>query len=206
MRATCSLPRGGLDAVSDGSSRVTLLLRQWQQGDSAAAATLAGAVYDELRRLAASRLRQERHGHTLQPTALVHEAWLRLVDQRVDWQNRSHFFALAAQAMRRILVDHARRRHAAKRGSDPPAVDVDDLLDRLPAPMPDERLIAMDEALTRLTALDPRQARVVELRFFTGLSVAETAEVLDISPATVKREWASARAWLFDAIEAPPGA
>jgi RNA polymerase sigma factor (TIGR02999 family) len=192
--------------MSDGPSRVTLLLREWQRGDATAGADLASAVYDELRRLAASRLRQERHGHTLQATALVHETWLKLVDQRVDWQNRGHFFALAAQAMRRILVDHARRRHAAKRGNDQPSAHVDDILDLLPAPMPDERLLAMDEALTRLAALDARQAQVVELRFFTGLSVSETAQVLDVSPTTVKREWASARAWLFDAIEAPPGA
>ena len=189
--------------MSDEPSRVTILLRDWQSGDARAGADLAAAVYDELRRLAAARLRLERADHTLQPTALVNEAWLKLVDQRAGWQNRSHFFALAAQAMRRILVDHARRRHSAKRGSDPDTVPVDDVLDLLPSPLPDERLIAVDEALTRLAALDQRQARVVELRFFAGLSVTDTAQILDLSPTTVKREWASARAWLFDAIEGP---
>ena len=189
--------------MSDEPSRVTLLLRDWQRGDPRAGADLAVAVYDELRRLAASRLRQERGNHTLQPTALVNEAWLKLVDQHAGWQNRGHFFALAAQAMRRILVDHARRRHSAKRGSDPLTVPVEDVLDLLPSPLPDERLLAVDEALTRLAALDPRQAQVVELRFFAGLSVADTAQVLEVSPTTVKREWASARAWLFDAVEAP---
>ncbi|MEP7116450.1 MAG: sigma-70 family RNA polymerase sigma factor [Acidobacteriota bacterium] len=189
--------------MTDHPSRVTVLLREWQGGDARAGADLAAAVYDELRRLAASRLRLERGNHTLQATALVNEAWLKLVDQRSGWQNRGHFFALAAQAMRRILVDHARRRHSAKRGRDPDMVPVDDVLDLLPSPLPDERLIAVDEALTQLAVLDPRQAQVVELRFFAGLSVADVAQVLDVSPTTVKREWASARAWLFDAIEAP---
>ena len=191
--------------MPDEPSRVTVLLREWQGGDARAGADLAAAVYDELRRLAASRLRLERGDHTLQPTALVHEAWLKLVNQRAGWQNRGHFFALAAQAMRRILVDHARRRQSIKRGSDQGTVPVDDVLDLLPSPMPDERLIAMDQALTRLAAIDPRQAQVVELRFFAGLSVADVSQVLDVSPTTVKREWASARAWLFDAIEAPRG-
>ncbi len=194
---------GRSDWMSDEPSRVTLLLRDWQRGDARAGADLAATVYDELRRLAASRLRHERGNHTLQPTALVNEAWLKLVDQRAGWQNRGHFFALAAQAMRRILVDHARRRQSAKRGSDPLTVPVEDMLDLLPSPLPDDRLLAVDVALTRLAALDPRQAQVVELRFFAGLSVADTAQVLDVSPTTVKREWASARAWLFDAIEAP---
>lgn len=195
---------GRPEAMSEGPSRVTQLLRDWQRGDARAGADLAATVYDELRRLAASRLRMERRHHTLQPTALVNEAWLKLVDQRADWQNRRHFFALAAQAMRRILVDHARRRHTAKRGHDEAPVPVDHVLDLLPSPMPDERLLALDDALTRLAALDPRQAEVVELRFFAGLSVEDTAQVLDVSATTVKREWASARAWLFDAIEASP--
>lgn len=200
-----SLHWGRSERMSDGPSRVTILLRDWQRGDPRAGADLASAVYDELRRLAASRLRMERRDHTLQATALVNEAWLKLVDQRAGWQNRSHFFALAAQAMRRILVDHARRRHTAKRGHDGPTVPVEEVLDLLPSPLPDERLLAVDEALTRLAALDPRQAQVVELRFFAGLSVEDTAQVLAVSPTTVKREWASARVWLFDAIEAPPG-
>lgn len=195
---------GRSDRMSDEPSRVTILLHDWQRGDPRAGADLASAVYDELRRLAAARLRMERRDHTLQATALVNEAWLKLVDQRTDWQNRRHFFALAAQAMRRILVDHARRRHTAKRGRDESTVPIDDVLDLLPSPLPDERLLAVDEALTRLAALDPRQAQVVELRFFAGLSVEDTAQVLEVSPTTVKREWASARVWLFDAIEAPP--
>lgn len=191
--------------MSDGPGRLTQLLHGWHEGDAHAGAELAAAVYDELRRLAASRLRLERGHHTLQPTALVNEAWLRLVDQRVDWKSRGHFFALAAQAMRRILVDHARRRQSAKRGHDPAVVPLDEVADLLPSPLPDGRLLAMDEALTRLATLDPRQALVVELRFFAGLSVVDTAQVLDISPTTVKREWMTARAWLFDAIEAPRG-
>ena len=186
--------------MTDEPARLTRLLRDWQRGDADAGAALASAVHDELRRVAAARLRLERDNHTLQPTALVNEAWLRLVDQRVDWQGRGHFFALAAQAMRRILVDHARRRCSNKRGGNAPVASVDDLEELLPSPMPDERLLAMDEALTRLADIDPRQARVVELRFFAGLSVADTAAALDISPTTVKREWATARAWLFDAI------
>lgn len=191
--------------MSDRPHRLTRLLKDWQRGDARAGADLATAVYDELRRIAASRLRLERDNHTLQPTALVNEAWLRLVDQRVDWQGRAHFFALAAQAMRRILVDHARRRHSVKRGGAQSALPVDDLAELLPSPMPDERLLAMDEALTQLATIDLRQAQIVELRFFAGLSVVDTATALDISPTTVKREWASARAWLFDAIESPGG-
>ena len=179
---------------------VTRLLSAARTGDRSAVDSLYRAVYAELHRLALSQMRREGRAPTLQPTALVNEAWLRLVDQRVDWQGRGHFFALAAQAMRRILVDHARRRCSNKRGGNQPAASVDDLEDVLPSPMPDERLLAMDEALTRLADIDPRQARVVELRFFAGLSVADTAAALDISPTTVKREWATARAWLFDAI------
>jgi RNA polymerase sigma factor (TIGR02999 family) len=150
-------------------------------------------VYTELRKLAASYLRVERPDHTLQPTALVHEAYLRLVDQRsVNWQNRAHFFGIAAQMMRRILVDHARRRQAAKR---------DGATYRLytseeEATARDPELLALDEALSGLEALDARQARIVELRFFGGLTVEETAEVAGVSPATVKREWRTARAWL----------
>jgi RNA polymerase sigma-70 factor (ECF subfamily) len=185
-------------------SSVTQLLRQWQQGDTAAAADLVAAIHAELRRLAAVRLRQERRDHTLQPTALVNEAWIRLADVREDWRNRAQFFGMAAIAMRRILVDHARRRHAAKRGDGREHVALDDALNALASPLPDERLLALDEALSRLEQLDPRQARVVELRFFTGLSVADTAALLGISAGTVKREWAAARAWLFDAIQGTP--
>lgn len=188
----------------ESPSRVTQLLRAWQRGDAGASDELAPVVYDELRHLAASRLRNERGSHTLQATALVHEAWLRLADQRADWQNRAHFFAIAARAMRRILVDHARRRATAKRGLAATGVPIDDVMDLLAAPMPDDRLLALDEALDRLAALDARQAQVVELRFFAGLSVEDAADLLEISSTTIKREWATARAWLFDAIRHVP--
>jgi RNA polymerase sigma factor (TIGR02999 family) len=186
--------------VSATDGRLTRLLQAWQLGDDAAANELVPLVYAELRKIAANRLRSERSGHTLQPTVLVHEAWMRLADQRADWQNRGHFFAIAAQAMRRILVDHARRRATAKRGSTPVSVPVDDVAHLLPSPMPDERLLALDAALDQLAGLDARQAKVVELRFFAGLSVEDTAALLDVSPTTVKREWATARAWLFNAV------
>jgi len=157
-------------------------------------------VYAELHRQAASYLRRERVGHTLQATALINEAYLKLIDQReVNWQNRAHFFGIAAQAMRRILVDHARTRHRDKRGGDAEnlpleaaqfATSDDGTVD----------LIALDEALTRLALLDERQSRIVELRFFSGLSVEETAEALGVSPATVKNEWRTAKAWLFQEL------
>lgn len=188
-------PAGGHDP-----SRITHLLRGWQQGDSAAESDLAVLIHAELKRVAVNRLRRERPEHTLQPTALVNEAWMRLAQVRADWQNRSQFFAMAARAMRRILVEHARRRDAAKRGDGVQRVAFDDALHDVPGPMPDDRLLALDQALTRLEALDSRQARVVELRFFSGLSVEETAALLDLSPGTVKREWAAARAWLYDAM------
>jgi RNA polymerase sigma-70 factor, ECF subfamily len=181
-------------------SRVTQLLRDWQGGDEAAGRDLASVIYAELRRLAASRLRGERRDHTLQPTALVNEAWLKLADARVDWQNRAHFFGVAAITMRRILVDHARRRHTAKRGSGEARVPLDDVMEQLAGPLPDLQLLALDEALTRLASLDARQARVVELRYFAGLSVEDTAAAVGVSSGTVKREWAAARAWLFDAM------
>jgi RNA polymerase sigma factor (TIGR02999 family) len=181
--------------------QLTRLLDAWQRGDAAAAEKLVPLVYAELRRIAAAKLRGERGGHTLQPTALVHEAWLRLMNQHeASWQNRDQFFAIAAQAMRRILVDYARRRHAAKRGDGEAPVDIDELARVLTVTLPDERLLALDEALQRLATLDARQARIIELRFFGGLSVEETAGVLEISPTTVKREWATGRAWLFRAM------
>ena len=151
-------------------------------------------VYAELRRLAAAYLRRERPGQTLQPTALVNEAYVRLVGQHPRFQNRAHFCAIAANAMRQILVERARARHAQKRGGGAARVTLDEGLVRSPEPTVD--LQALDEALTRLTALDPQQARIVELRFFGGLTVEETAEALAISPATVKRHWSVARAWL----------
>jgi RNA polymerase sigma-70 factor, ECF subfamily len=152
-------------------------------------------VYDELRRLASSYLRQERSDHTLQPTALVHEAYLRLVDQKnVHWKDKGHFFAITAQLMRRILVDHARSHLAEKRGSGAAKVPLEDAL-VMSNERPDE-LLTVDESLTRLGRIDPQQARIVELRIFAGLSVEDTADLLGISPATVKRDWSMAKAWL----------
>ncbi|MEN3337900.1 MAG: hypothetical protein V7647_1576 [Acidobacteriota bacterium] len=188
--------------VDNPDPRLTRLLQAWQQGDAPAGEQLVALVYAELRRIARLKLGAERGGHTLQPTALVHEAWLRLMQQHgAGWQNRAQFFAIAAQAMRRILVDHARRRQAAKRGSGEAPVDVDELADVLASPVPDEQLVALDAALERLSALDDRQAKVVELRFFGGLSVEETGDVLGLSPTTVKREWSTARLWLLRAIQ-----
>ena len=182
---------------NDGE-KITQLLQAWQQGDERSGEELAPLVYDELRRMARSKLDAERGAHTLQPTALVHEAWLRLMQQNgAGWQNRSQFFAIAAQAMRRILVDHARRRHAGKRGDGVTPVPIDALADVLAGPLPDPQMLALDAALDRLSALDARQARIVELRFFAGLSNEETGAALTLSPSTIKREWATARAWLF---------
>ena len=183
---------------------VTALLKDWSSGDRQALERLMPLVYDELRKLAASYLRVERPDHTLQPTALVHEAFLRLVDQRsVDWANRAHFFGIAAQMMRRILVDHARKRHAAKR--DASQYRVDTLVEDEPESDQGPELLALDRALVGLEQLDPRQARIVELRFFAGLTVEETAEVVAISTATVKREWRTARAWLKREISLEAG-
>ncbi len=174
---------------------VTGLLQAWGGGDHAALDQLVPIVYEELHRQAQRYLRRESPGHTLQTTALVHEAYLRLVDQRqARWQNRAQFFGVAAQLMRRILVDHARRHQAAKRGGSAIQVPLDE--GGVAAVESDVDLVALDDALTRLAGLDPQQARVVELRYFTGLGIEETAEALGISPATVKREWAMARAWL----------
>ena len=174
---------------------VTALLHDWSGGDRRALERLMPLVYDELRRLAASYLRSERRDHTLQPTALVHEAYLRLVDQRsTDWRNRAHSFGIAAQMMRRILVDHARRRLAAKRSGVAAPVSTESV--DAGAPDRSTEVLALDRALEKLERLDPTQARVVELRFFAGLTVEETAEVAKVSPATVKREWRTARAWL----------
>jgi RNA polymerase sigma factor (TIGR02999 family) len=166
-------------------------------GDEAASSSLFIVVYDELRRVAAAALRRERPDHTLQPTALVHEAYLRLADEPDGlWQNRAHFLAIAAQAMRRILVEHARGRNAKKRGSGKARLSIDDV----DAPAPDAveavDLVMLDDALAKLAALDARQARIVELRFFGGLTVEETATVIGASARTVKREWQMSRAWL----------
>ena len=179
---------------------VTQLLVTWNRGNQAALDELFPIVYDELRRLARSYLRQEHPGHTLQPTELVHEAYLRLIDQRsVSWQNRAQFFGLAAQMMRRILVNHALRRHAAKRGGHANRVPLDEAIDVLEARQVD--VVALDAALRTLDALDARQSQIVELRFFGGLTVDETAEVAGISPASVKREWAAAKLWLLREID-----
>ena len=177
---------------------ITALLRDWSGGDREALERLMPVVYAELRRLAGAQLRAERRGHTLQPTALVAEAYLRLAEQRsVAWVNRGHFFRIAARIMRRILVDHARRRHAFKRDAEPLRLAASGVepIDRAP------ELVALDSALNSLEAVDPQQARVVELRFFGGLTVEETAEATGISTATVKREWRSARAWLRREID-----
>jgi RNA polymerase sigma factor (TIGR02999 family) len=185
---------------------VTVLLQAWRQGDRAALDELMPLVYRELHRMASLYLSRERRGHTLQSTALVNEAFVRLVGQhRVDWQNRAHFFGIAASQMRRILVDYARRARADKRGGPVPTLSLDDaLVGSAAAATPDVAavdLFALDRALKQLEAMDPMQGRTVELRFFGGLTIEETAEVLNVSPTTVKREWATARAWLFRALE-----
>ncbi len=179
---------------------VTQLLLAWSKGDKGALDRMLPLVYEELRRLAAHYLSREREGHTLQPTALVHEAYLRLMDQRqADWKNRAQFIGLAAGMMRRILVNHARDRVAKKRGGGAEQVSLS--LVEAPSGRPDVELIALEDALDRLAALDPRKSRVVELKFFGGLSIDEIAEVLEVSAATVERDWTFARAWLYDAIE-----
>jgi RNA polymerase sigma-70 factor, ECF subfamily len=176
-------------------SEVTRLLQEFKAGDRSAVDRLFAAVYRELRNMAGKLFRREPQGNTLQPTALVHEAYVKLVDQtRADWQSRTHFFAVAAQAMRRILVDHARGRGALKRGGKQKRVLLDDNL--LPGLEPNADLLAVDEALSKLSEFDPRQGQLVELRFFGGLSVAEAAEVLGISKRSAEREWTVVRAWL----------
>lgn len=181
------------------SQDVTHLLIQWSKGDSAALDALMPLVYEELRRLAHHYLSREKRGHTLSSTALVHEGYLRLVKQKdVTWQNRAHFFGVASAMMRRILVDHARRQGYAKRGGGALTLALDEAI---AAPQQREvNLVALDDALDSLAKLDERQSRMVELRFFGGLSIQETSEVLGVSAPTVKREWASARAWLYREI------
>ena len=187
------MPRG--KSVGEPAQDVSALLRAWSAGDQRALAQLTPIVYDELRRLARHYLRRERAGHSLQTTALVNEAYMRLVDyKRMNWQDRAHFMAVSAQAMRRILVDHARRRNV-KRGADQERVSLDDAAvictDR------SRDFVSLDDALTALAAVAPRKAQVVELRFFGGLTVDETAEVLRVSSITVMREWRTAKAWLY---------
>jgi RNA polymerase sigma factor (TIGR02999 family) len=182
---------------------VTKLLSQWSRGDQGALDALIPIVYEELRRVARYYLKQEKQSHTLSSTALVHEAYLRLVNQKeVTWQNRAHFFGVAAKMMRRILVDHARRRSYAKRGGGAMTLALEEAV-----ATPQRReidVVALDDALDSLAKLDDRQSRMVELRFFGGLSIEETSEVLGVSVPTVKREWASARAWLFREITRGP--
>jgi RNA polymerase sigma factor (TIGR02999 family) len=183
------------------SEGITRLLIDWSKGDQAALEKLMPLVYDELRRLASNYLRRERAGHTLQPTALVNEAYLKLVDQRhAKWQNRAHFFGISAQLMRRILVDHARQHQAAKRGGSKQQRLSITSAERV-VKQPEIDLLALNEALDELTIMDPQQAQIVELKFFGGLSIEETAEVLGISHATVERDWKIARAWLRRQLE-----
>jgi RNA polymerase sigma factor (TIGR02999 family) len=184
---------------SDSSNQVTALLARWNQGENAAREELVPLVYEELRRVARKCLAEQRRDHTLQSTALVHEAYLRLVGRdSVQWQNRVHFFAVAARLMRGILVDHARKHGAAKRGGDALTLALDEAM-TLPR-QKELNLVALDDALDCLAALDERQSRIVELRFFGGLSIEDAALVLGISPATVKREWSTARLWLHNAM------
>jgi len=189
----------GIEVTTLPKNEVTQLLLRWSEGDKAALGKLMPLVYRELRRLAGHYMRRERPGHTLQASALVNEAYLRLVDyRRMQWQNRAHFFAVAAQAMRRVLVEHARSRQYAKRGGTAQRISLDDV-----AVLTDQQaaeLVALDEALTSLEALDARKARIVELRYIGGLSIEEAAETLGVSTATVERDWRSAKAWLYRAI------
>ena len=185
------------------SEDVTSLLVASSKGDQEALNQLLPLVYDELRRLADRYLHRERADHTLQATALVHEAYLRLIDQRVSWANRAHFFGVAAEMMRRILIDHARSRQAAKRGSAGIKLSLDDVLE-----ITDERaadLIALDEALKALAEFDAQKARIVELRFFGGLSIEETAAVLGLGTATITRQWRLAKAWLYHELSRDDG-
>jgi RNA polymerase sigma-70 factor, ECF subfamily len=191
-----------MDHPSGGDA--TILLAELKKGDKEAASKLIPIVYDELRRLADSYMRHERSDHTLQATALVHEAYLKLIEQRsVHWQSRAHFFGIAAQVMRRILLDHARGHLREKRGGGERTLPIEEAL--VFAPEQSLDLVKLDQALERLTKLDPRQGKIVELRFFGGLTVEQTAESLGISPKTVKRDWSLAKAWLHGELRASHG-
>jgi RNA polymerase sigma factor (TIGR02999 family) len=185
-------------ALGDAMDEVTRALNALSPDDLAARSRLLALVYDELRRIAAAKMAGESPGHTLQPTALVHEAYLRLIGPECRWEGRGHFFAAAAEAMRRILVENARRKQAAKRGGDRAQADLD--LAAVAAPVPDDDLLALDEALERFAAVEPKKAELVKLRYFAGLTIERTAEALGISTATAERWWAYARAWLFLAV------
>jgi len=180
-------------------SDVTRILNAIERGDAKTSEELLPVVYHELRRMAAHKMAAEPAGHTLQPTALVHEAWLQLVDTpNQSWQNRAHFFGAAAEAMRRLLIARARRKHTQRRGSGAAHLDVDEL--EIASPTPNDQLLALNAALDRFVTLEPEQAELVKLRYFVGLKIEEAADVLGISEATAKRWWAYARAWLFDEI------
>lgn len=184
-------------------SNVTQILTAIEQGDAMATNELLPVVYNELRRLAAHKMASEPPGHTLQPTALVHEMWLKLVDSpSQSWQNRAHFFGAAAEAMRRILIARARRKQTQRRGAGAPHLDADEI--ELASPAPDDQLLALNDALDRFAALAPQQAELLKLRYFVGLKIEESAEILGISEATAKRWWAYARAWLFNEMNPPP--
>jgi RNA polymerase sigma factor (TIGR02999 family) len=186
--------------MEENSQQITQLLNQWSNGDAKVLDDLMPLVYIELRRQAAGYLRRERIDHTLQPTALINEAYLKLIDQRdVKWQNRAHFFAIAAQAMRRILVDYARERKREKRGGAAENLPIEEALTIVSGEKSVD-LVALDEALNKLAKFDERQAKVVELRYFSGLSIDETAEVLNVSNVTVRRDWNMAKAWLHQEI------
>jgi RNA polymerase sigma factor (TIGR02999 family) len=181
------------------AEEVTGMIQAWQQGDELALQRLIPLVYQELRRVARARLRSEAPGHILQTTALVHEAYLRLVGvDHMDVHNRAHLLALAARLMRQILVDHARRKRAVKRGGDPTMISLDDV--SIAADPPAVDVLALDEALGELMSVDPRLSRIVELKFFAGLSISEAAQGLGVSTATVERDWTVARAWLHDRL------
>src|ERR1035438_4410284 len=191
--AQCDEPAGG---------DISTLLRAWRDGDPSALERLTPIVYDELRRLARRYMKRERPGHSLQTAALVNEAYMRLVDyERMQWQNRAHFFAVSSQLMRRILVDHARR-HNLKRGGGVPHISLDEAA--VVGGDQDTDLVALDDAMNALGRIDPRKVQVVEMRFFGGLSVEETAEVLKVSTVTVKRDWRAARAWLYRELTGGP--
>jgi len=186
-----------------GQGDLTGLLLEWAEGDKAALDRLTPLVYDEIRRIAHRYIQREREGHTLQTTALVHEAYVRLAgSQNVAWKNRSHFFAVTAQVMRRILIDHARRRQYLKHGGEAQRVPFDSVQVALMSQPRAAELLALDEALAELAKLDERKGTVVELRYFGGLSIEETAEVLEISAMTVRRDWRAAKAWLFRRMKA----
>ncbi len=188
--------------MTPSTKSITDLLIEWRDGDETALNDLMPLVYEEMRRLARHYMRRERPGHTLQTAALVNEAYLRLVDHKgMRWQNRAHFYAVASQAMRRILVDHARSRHYAKRGGGGQIVNLDEAEGMVQKQAAD--LVALDDALADLSAIDPRKGRIVEMRYFGGMSVEETARVLEVSPVTVMREWRTAKAWLLRAISTP---